>query len=421
MNNSYNKIILGLMLFSMFFTLSNVYSQGISDVYYLIDITDTTFIPNDIHTGDIVSLAVDVKDVGTIYDIVNLKGTLDLGTKFESIQNVSELPLIKAGTTKTLTFKFKVNDDTEQGYYPIELDMEYLRNNELVKESQEIVVSVSNISKTISIETQTKKISPGEQTTMSFVLTNLSASEITNIDFSWSDSSDIILPIGSDDRKHISSIKSKESAIITYDVVTDPSTTTGIYPLSLSLSYNDTNGSRTITSTMGIIVGGGTDFDLSIESDGSNSYTINVVNIGKNDADAVSLVIPKQQGFTTTSTNTAVLGEINKGDFTVANFTIIKSTIPITNSKDANVKQNNNSDIIFEINYTDTLGDRQKATKTISMPNDTNSSFGNGMQRQQTSTTSVWTIILYILLFGSIIGAIGYYIYLKYMKNVKKK
>jgi LPXTG-motif cell wall-anchored protein len=195
--------------------------------------------------------------------------------------------------------------------------------------------------------------------------------------------------------------------------------TTGIYLIDVNLSYTTTRGTQTQISQVGVIVGGGTDFDLSVESSSSNEYTVNIINIGKNDAQATTLTVPDQKNVSAVGTNTAVLGEITKGDFTVANFQLnIQAGAPEQNTNaqkpamDQNVKNSDKkTEVKFQIYYTDTMGNRQMLEKSVVLPSATSSMTMMNRTSATTNTSSFsWWYVAIIII---VLGAIGIYYYKK--------
>jgi hypothetical protein len=100
---------------------------------------------------------------------------------------------------------------------------------------------------------------------------------------------------------------------------------------------------------IGVGVAGITDFELSyLESGGS--FLLSVSNVGVNPAKAVSVEIPPQNGFSVSGSSTQVIGNLNSGDYTSANF---------------QVAQRGSSDMNIRIQYTDAAGVRRSIDKKL--------------------------------------------------------
>ena len=363
---------------------------------YLAEVTKTSFIPATIRQGDSISLSVDIKNRGVSTLIEDLNATLDIGEHFEAIDLQENVEVINAGTTKTVVFRFKAKDDTVPGFYSTVLKMKYLKNGEVSEQTYNITVPVSKTEKNIDVTITPTSINPGNQTEITFTLRNLGGTAISNIAFSWSEASDLVLPLGSDNKKYISEIRAGEEADVTYNVAADPNISPGIYPLNITIIFNDTNGTRTQESDVGFLIGGKTDFDVSAEVE-SGQVSLSIANIGSNNAAGVIVKVPQQAGVTVTGSNTSIIGNLNKGDFTLANFQIGFSNQQIPQQAvqgerqgtDANMQRRfiaaGPASLTVQIDYTDTTGARQTINKQVQI-NTTTSSLGAVTGEMQTIT-----------------------------------
>jgi len=85
-------------------------------------------------------------------------------------------------------------------------------------------------------------------------------------------------------------------------VIADTNADAGLYKLDLQLSYEDSvsGTEEEISTSAGIYVGGGTDFDIAYSESSGSDMSFTVANIGSNPAFSVSVVIPQQTGWTVT-------------------------------------------------------------------------------------------------------------------------
>lgn len=393
-----------LTIASLVFAIMYISSFACADpieAVYIMEITGTSFLPATIYAGDSVSVAVNVKNNATSLLVNDVNGILDIGNQFEPIDLNYSIDRIEAGSTKTLIFKFIVKQDTLPGYYPAFITINYPRNERQVTETQTLTIPVSKASKYFDIAVSPKVMNPGKQTDLVFSVKNLTGIAISNISFSWAESSSLILPLGSDNKRYLDILQAGQQQDFSYLAAADPAITPGIYPLDITLSFSDVNGLRTQTSQIGIIVGGGTDFEVGAELSGTQ-LSLSIANIGSNNADAVVVRIPNQPGVSVHGSNIAILGNLNQGDYTLANFQVSFSTsdfnarpnlrssasaisgqppqmpsgqIP-SDSSDRNfgsgafggsAQRSGANKITVEINYTDTTGERQVVTRTINL------------------------------------------------------
>lgn len=412
-------------LFSFFFAclLAAQFVHATSDLAYLIDVNSTNFLPTPIRAGDIVSMAVNITNKGAVYSAIDLNGTLDVGTRFEPIDSNYNIPLINAGAMQTLVFKFRVKQDTLAGYYPVFLTMTYNRNGESVKETQTLLVPVTKSEKNIDVTVEPKVINPGNQTNLVFTLANISGSHISNISFSWSEKTALVLPVGSDNKRYVSLLESGKATQVSYTVAADPNITPGIYPFDVNMTFTDSGGTKSQVSQVGIIIGGTTDFEVSAEISSAGQLSLSIANIGSNNASAVVVKIPQQQAVRVQGSNISILGNLNKGDYTLANFTTQTAqldrnalrqfaardqqsdgqqsgTIP-NSARDQNFFAGALANsVIVEIDYTDTTGERQAVQKTIQLSSSSTTGLGlSGFQSRGNSNQlsfAPWVLLVVI-------------------------
>ncbi|MBU0959284.1 MAG: hypothetical protein KKB31_05055 [Nanoarchaeota archaeon] len=193
---------------------------------------------------------------------------------------------------------------------------------------------------------------PGEKTELSFEIENTGDEDLENIIFSWEEKTGSILPIGLSNTKTIQELDEGDEETLDFDVFTSASAEPGLYELTLTLTYKNENETTIKTSKVGIIVGGQTDFDVSVSDVSSSGVIFSVANIGKNPANSVTIVIPSQTNFRISGSSSSIIGNLDKGDYSVASFQITSQS-------------GSSSNLNVEIQYTDTVGTRQTITKIV--------------------------------------------------------
>jgi hypothetical protein len=163
-----------------------------------------------------------------------------------------------------------------------------------------------------------------------------------------------------------------------------------LYKLNLYLSYEDSSSGveRETDTIAGIYVGGETDFEVAFSESSSGQMSFSVANTGSNPANSISVVVPEQTGWIVTGSSSAIIGNLNQGDYTVASFTLQQSsgstavsqiptqgmTPPTRGTNSATTptgtvseKQNaSNSNLLkIQIVYTDTMGKRRTIEKEV--------------------------------------------------------
>ncbi|MFZ2410836.1 MAG: hypothetical protein WAW23_04620 [Candidatus Methanoperedens sp.] len=151
--------------------------------------------------------------------------------------------------------------------------------------------------------------------------------------------------VGSGTRFSIGSLSPGDEAEIRFTLLVDAQAQTGVYNIPLRISGMNYSAS----DSMGVGVAGITDFELSYQESGS-SFLLSVSNVGVNPAKAVSVAIPPQNSFSVSGSSTQVIGNLNSGDYTSANFQIA---------------QKGSSDMTIKILYTDAAGVRRSIDKKL--------------------------------------------------------
>ena len=139
-------------------------------------------------------------------------------------------------------------------------------------------------------------------------------------------------------------------------------------------------------------------------------YSFSVANIGSNPANSVSIIIPQQDDWKVSGSNSVIIGNLNKGDYTVASFSLQPSTV-----------SRKESSLIVRIAYTNTKGERKTVQKNVMVnPVTTTSEEITAMRGQRTTNTSSfsfikWAVVIVVLFFA------GRFVYKRRKKPKKKK
>ena len=256
----------------------------------------------------------------------------------------------------------------------------------LVSATELALVEISDVSPNI--------LMPGEETQLSFEIENIGDFDLENIVFSWEESSGNILPIGSSNTKILEELDEGDDETIEFNVLASTDIDPGLYELILNLKFLVGDETITQTSNVGIIVGGETDFDLSVSDISGNEVLLSVSNIGQNDANSVSVSIPPQSNFKSVGTSLSTLGNIEKNDYSIVSFQLTS----ISSSDILNV----------EIFYTDTTGVRQTITEQVEVKLSSTSSQNSfaGMNIQESEIYSDKNSDSNLLLYG--IGGVSF-------------
>jgi hypothetical protein len=340
-------------------------------------------------TGTSATASIQITDIYT-----------DSNVKFANngIVNVGSLG---TGQSTSAVFKFSVAASSPSGLYTIKFVANICGTSCSVI-NPTVVVTVQSPSTLQVISIQPDTLSAGQTTTLNFNLFNEGTDTISNIIFSWQTPDNEILPLGTSNRQYITSLTGETALTIPVNVSVSSSASPAVYPLTIQLAYYDKSGQKqNVTSTIGIKIGGTTDFDVGLQQYSAGTLSLSVANIGVNPATSVSVSIPQQNSFVVSGASSSFLGTLNSGDFSIASFQVTRR---VTRSQNANGNGNLNesgiigaSTLTLQISYSDTSGSRQILQKEISL--DLSSSQVTGTTGITTRSRSInyFTIILIVV------------------------
>jgi uncharacterized repeat protein (TIGR01451 family) len=332
--------------------------------------------PDPVKPGDVIEVRLSIQNTG-YKDLENCVLEIKPEYPFRAlageklVQNIGTLgKRSEDDRIRVVKFKLGIENSVNAGKYPLKVYLYTNGNNRfsLIKEINIEINSESNAEiEYISVE----KMVPGEKTNLVFGVKNVGNSPLKNAIFSWECANDVILPVGSSNVKHINLINMGDTANVSFEVLTNVNTKPGLYKLNMVLTYDDIEELKTLTeagtvenqkrkeikSKAGIYIGGTTEFDIAfMERSQTGAYTFSISNIGNNGANSVKVSVPLQANWTVTDGgNSVILGNLQKGDYTIADFNLK----PVEMEKDLPIK--------FEISYTSNDGIRQVDEKELSL------------------------------------------------------
>lgn len=384
------KLLLGLMMILSCFCL--VYAQSDTENRQVISVSLVNQDPDPAISGDILEVRLGIQNLGGVA-VDNLIVEIVPEYPFEvlpgepAFQKVGSVMAYQSGySMKIIKYRLKVNRDTPAGTYDLKIKYYEEGSTQASEKSLPIDVQSKESAEVIYIDKTT--LVPGKQTGLKFTVNNVGGSPLKDLTFKWINEDKIILPVGSDNTKYIKYIDIGESADLEYQVIADSNADAGLYELNLYLAYEDpvTKEEKTISTIAGVYVGGETDFDVSFSESSSGSTSFSIANIGSNPAFSVSVIIPQQRGWRVTGSNSVIIGNLNKGDYTVASFSL-QSAVQINRTAGNRTAtgapsqdrqqfsgENFSQNVLVQIAYTDTMGERRIIEKSVQM---NAQSFGN--------------------------------------------
>jgi hypothetical protein len=353
----------------------------------VLSISLANYDPNPAIAGNTVDVRIGIENIGgtTTNDLmmeVVPEYPFELVPGENAVQDVGIVQGYQAdGSTaniKVILYHMQINKDAPAGSY--QLKVKYYEAGSTDVTTQILSLDVKSKESAEVIHIGQTMLVPGQQTPLIFTINNVGNAPLRDLTFSWSNDQNIILPVGSDNTKYINYIDIGNGTDLEYQVLADTNAQPGLYKLNLYLSYQDSmsNQTKTISTFAGVYVGGGTDFDVAYADNANSQMSFSVSNTGANPANSVSVIVPNQQGWSVSGPNTVIIGNLNKGDYTVASFKLQSS---ISNMTSQNRGSRNNTSfqgrsmqspinsssgsVLIQIAYTDTLGVREVVTKQV--------------------------------------------------------
>lgn len=402
--------------------------------------------PDPAITGDVVELRIGVENQGgvaaedLILEIVP-EYPFEMISGEELVRNIGTIRAYQSGDDiKIVKFKLRVNKDATEGQYELKVLQYEEGKREIFRTEKSFSIDVQSRESAEIIYIDKVQLIPGKQTPLTFTINNVGSAPLRDLTFSWENEDDIVLPVGSDDTKYIKYLDIGESIELDYEVIADTNADPGLYKLDLHLTYEDASGEEQEISTIaGIYVGGETDFDVAFSESSAGSTSFTIANIGSNPAYSVSVIIPRQDGWRVSGSNTVIIGNLDKGDYTVASFTLQSGGSATTRTFDKDPRTMTEEEraefmkqrqaeggfniVKVQIDYTDTMGRRDTVEKEVQVSAQTSVMTtedgqyimpgSRGFQRNQPSFFSKYT--WYII--GLVILIIAFFVHRKYKKE----
>jgi hypothetical protein len=365
--------------------------------------------PDPASAGDIVELRLGIENLG---DEVTENYNVEIVPTYPFTALQGESLVQEAGriddstlgdNTKILRFKVRVDKDAIAGQYNIRV-LTYEDGERNPNEMRLFGIEVESRESAEIIYIDQVELLPGQITPMKFTINNVGSSPLRELTFYWENEDGIILPVGSDNTRYVKYIDVGDKAELSYDVLASANADPDLYKLKLHLEYENPINSttKTIVTTAGVYVGGKTDFDVTYSGSSNGETSFSISNIGSVQAGSVTVRIPQQPGWRVTGSNSVIIGNLNKGDYTIASFALQSPTmnqtgIPTGGPRPGAGTRNFNqtapriagNTLKLDIVYTDTRGNRNTVIKEVQVSTSTQSGMpAMGNQRFQRQSTS---------------------------------
>lgn len=377
-----------LFLIGFFIIVAFNVNAALEDTRY-ISISLVNQDPDPAIAGDVVELRFGIENKGGVA-VDNL--ILEVEPEYPFSVVPGEESVIEVGSLnayqddddmKIVKVKIRVDRDASAGSYELKLK-EYEKGASVVTQKS-ISIDVKNRENAEVIHIDKTTIIPGQESELKFTINNVGNAPLRDLSFKWENEDQIILPVGSDNTKYVKYIDIGEGAELSYKVIADTNADPGLYKLDLMLTYDDplTGEEKEVNTIAGVYIGGSTDFDVAFSESSNGEISFSVANIGSNPAYSVSIIVPKQDGWRVSGSDSVIIGNLNKGDYTVASFSLQSTAAraQLVNQEGEEMtreemiaarqkmqdSQGESNNVKIQIAYTDTMGKRTNIEKEVQL------------------------------------------------------
>jgi hypothetical protein len=370
--------------------------------------------PNPAHPGEPVELTCIVQNAGSnnLKDIT-VSVRPHTGSTFYPFSQLDNQPLTQSisylnamqnrNDAASLKFDLAVDSSASVGTYYIDVVTTAKEDDNagnVISTITTLAIDIKGKEYAQVVTVNTANIDIGKVEPLEFNITNTGSSALQNMVVSWTDPKSVIFPVYSDNTKYIKHLDANQTVTVNYYVMSDVSATPGLYNLNINLTFEDYNSqAQTIKTIAGLFVGGPTDFDVSYSESSQGQVSIAVANIGNNVADAVKVSIPTQTGYSIGGSPSTIIGNLEKGDYTIASFNVSSSST------------NTSSPLKLEISYTDPQGNRLTEDKEVTVPSNSTLAGSTKSTRTTSNNNLIYAVVSVIVII------VGIYIYRKRKQN----
>jgi hypothetical protein len=293
------------------------------------------------------------------------------------------------GAQRTAKFRIYVNPDTIEGDYYFNVFITYKGQQKDSSNSQatathkleDQILTIKGNPIIMIVNSTPDIVAPASKNAATLTFKNTGTGTVQNavVEITLANKNSVFSILRGGKQFSLGTMKAGDIAYIKFDLAVDIAASPGVYSIPVQITGQNNYSNDDV---MGLVVAGITDFDISyVETLGS--FSLNVANVGISDASAVAVSLPRQNNVSVTGSSTSVIGNLKPGDYTSAIFQITKPA-------------GAGNTLEFEIQYTDTSGQRHKMTKYLNVE----LSQAGSQSGASTSSTnySTWLLVVVIIM-----------------------
>jgi hypothetical protein len=304
------------------------------------------------------------------------------------LNNVDSLGTITDwGSQRTAKFRIYVNPEAIEGDYYFNVFVTYrglqtdISNTPMMvtNKLEEQILTIKGKPMIMIVNSSLDIVAPTSKNTETLTFKNTGTGTVQNavLEINLANTNSVFSILGGGKQFSLGTLKAGDVSTITFNLAVDIAARPGVYNIPVKITGQNNYSSDNI---MGLVVAGMTNFDISyVETLGS--FSLNVANVGISPASAVAVNLPRQKNFSITGATSSVIGNLNPGDYTSANFQMTKTP-------------GGGNNLELEILYTDTSGQRHTVTKSLPV-----TLASTGTQTRSTGTNyTTWALAAVIII-----------------------
>jgi hypothetical protein len=321
-----------------------------------------------VYPGDTTYVYVPIKNIGfgSFMEDVSVKLVPNDNASANAVTILDDMAALGTindwGDQRTAKFRIHVNPDAVEGDYYFNIYITYRGQQTssgtpvtpMTTKLDDQILTIKGKPLIVLLNSTISTIAPMSINKETLIFKNTGTGTVQNvvveINLAGTNTNSAFSIMGGGTQFSLGNLKAGDEAVITFDLAVDIAASPGVYNLPLKITGLNNYSS---TNYAGLVVAGITDFEISYQET-LGSFSLNVANVGMNTASAVTVSLPRQNNFSSTGSSSAVLGNLNPGDYTSAIFHIAK-------------KQGTGNNLDVEIQYTDTGGKRHTITKDLAV------------------------------------------------------
>ncbi len=248
----------------------------------------------------------------------------------ESDDAIKSPGTVPPGSTPLVKYHIRVDEKATSGDNILQMRYKTAASSEWTVKDADIFIQAHDAVLAVS-EISAKEMVPGKVQSISLSLDNMADTYLRDIAVALDFSASALpfAPVGSMNEKRIVSIAPNEKQDISFDIITSPDATAGIYKVPLNIRYSDiTNKAYNRTYLLGLVVNNAPDFKISVQkydimTEGSTgTVTASVSNTGPGAIKFMTMEILPSAEYEVIGESSIYLGNLDPDDYQIGAFKI---------------------------------------------------------------------------------------------------